>query len=674
MQDAPRRWPDTLIALAVFGLCLSVYNATLTPSLSYKSPDGNELATVCYTLGLAHATGYPLYTWLGKLFTYLPIGDIAHRVNLMSATLGAGGVALLYVILRRLTGNRPLPASQAASRAASAFAALLFGFSLTFWSQTGIAEVYASNLFMMALTVLLLLQWARAHKTGSKRTLLWFWAFALVYGLSLGTHMSNLGFAPAFVLFVLLVDWRILLRPWVWLVGAGLFFLGALQFLWLPYKASTLNDVNMLRHAPSTLEGIYSYTLGAFPGFKFAFPLQAIPERIVLYLYLLAQNFGIIGILVGLVGMAALLWQAPRRFFLLVGIYAVQVWFFVQYRVFDIDVFFIPAHFVYAAFVGSGIYAVLLGLWSLSQPSRDRRRAVQVALNAVLVAVLVLGLVREVGVNWEHNDYSNDTAINDFYENAFDLLPSDSALLGRGGVFGFDMFYFRLVYDYRPDVVMPMLDGPRPAPGELAGRAIYTTQPTPGGRGGGGPWSPPPGLVARDAWYVPVLLGQSGTGTGMRNRGQPLALYAVQEAPPALVVRAAEPEHTTGQRLAGLELIGYDLDDSLATPQGRLHLTLYWRGTPPPRSLIVTSLGDMSLESHELGLGNLARYVQEVRPPRNGIIVEDYWVVVPSTLEPGDYPLQIRLQSPLPPWVEGAPPAGEHIELGRVIIQKENNQ
>ncbi|HFD39810.1 MAG TPA: DUF2723 domain-containing protein, partial [Anaerolineae bacterium] len=150
-------WPDVLIALLIFTLCLAVYDATLTPSLSYKSPDGNELATVCYTLGLAHSTGYPLYTWLGKLFTFLPIGDMAHRVNLMSAVLGAAGVALLYLILCLLGGDRyPAP-----SRLASAFGALLFGFSLTFWSQTGIAEVYAPNLFMVALTVWLLLRWAR---------------------------------------------------------------------------------------------------------------------------------------------------------------------------------------------------------------------------------------------------------------------------------------------------------------------------------------------------------------------------------------------------------------------------------------------------------------------------------------------------------------------------------
>jgi len=652
-----RAWPDVVIALLIFILCLAVYDATLTPSLSYKSPDGNELATVCYTLGLAHSTGYPLYTWLGKLFTFLPIGDVAHRVNLMSAVLGAAGVALLYLILRLLTGNH----TPAASRLAAAFGALLFAFSLTFWSQTGIAEVYAPNLFMVALTVLLLLQWARS------RYFLWFWAFALVYGLSLGTHMSNLGFAPAFALFVLLVEWRILLRPWVWLGAALLFFLGVLQFLWLPYTATTLNDVNMLRHAPTTLAGIYNYTLGAFPEFKFAFPLKAIPERIVLYLYLLAQNFGVVGILAGLGGMAALLWQRPKHFFLLMGMYLVNVWFFVQYRAFDVDVFFIPSHFVYAIWIGFGLSALLSGPAALLHQAEGRRRAAWAGLGGLTALILALVLVGQVQANWEANDYSDDTAINDFYENVYELLPPNSALLGRGGVFGYDMFYFRLVYDYRPDVAIPMIDGPHPEPEELAGRPLYTTLPLQPGRGGGSPWSPPSELVANDAWYVPVLLGQSGTATGMMTRQRPLVLYAVQEEPPDLVVGSAAPEHPLGQQLGSLELVGYDLDDSLAVPGGRLHLTLYWRGKLPHRLLIATALGETPLESHQPGLGNLARYVKEMQPPRDGILVEDYWVVLPSTLEPGEYPLTVRLQSSLPTGAE-EPSAGESITLTYVTI------
>jgi hypothetical protein len=297
-----------------------------------------------------------------------------------------------------------------------------------------------------------------------------------------------------------------------------------------------------------------------------------------------------------------------------------------------------------------------------------------VLLNSVLALLLALGLVREVTANWARNDYSTDTAINDFYENVYDLLPPDSALLGRGGVFGYDMFYFRLVYDYRPDVAIPMLDGPRPSPRELAGRPVFTTEPIAPGRGGGGPWSPPPGLMPGDAWSVPVLLGQSGVATGMRQQGQPLALYAVQPSPPDLVVAAALPQRAVGQQLGALELVGYDLDDSLARPGGRLHLTLYWRGTPSANLQVSTSLGDQTLEGHPFGLGLLARYIQEVRPLRDGIVVEDYWLVLPSTLEPGEYPLNVHLGAQSRSWAGGPEPAGRSVELESIIIAEELSQ
>ena len=663
-------WLDWLIAAALFALALAVYNATLTPSLSYVSPDGNELVTVAYTLGLAHSTGYPLYTWLGKLFTAVPIGDVAHRVNLMSATLGAGGVALTYAIMLHLTRRR---------RLVSAFTALLFGFSVTFWSQTGIAEVYAPNVFMVALTTLVLLVWAEAEEKRARdtawrplalapwRLALLFWAFALLLGLSLGMHMSNLGFVPAFALFVLLVNWRLVYRrPLVVVAGAVCFALGVAQFLWLPYKAATLNDPFMMRHAPLTLEGIYRYTLGAFPQFKFAFPLQAIPGRIVIYMRMLAQQYTVPGIVLGIYGMAELLVRRPKRFYLLVGMYLVHVWFFVQYNVRDLDVFFIPAHWLFALALGYGLHRltgyalVLCDALRHAGLVRSARAAVQVGLAAMLCLVTAV----EVRANWEANDYSQDTAIVSFYDNVFDLLPGESVLMGQRGVFGYDMFYWRLVYDVRPDVSIPLIDNSRLEPEAVQEGMVFTTERAQGGRRN--PWSSSDQLPA-DAWYVPVLVG--GTGQpAFGGRGKELTLYRVSAHPPQLTVADAAPQYDSGAHLDGLELVGYDLDTSRAYPGGRIHLTLYWRieGAQPPRALIATSLGDLSLEAHPLGLTNLPRYMQTVRPGRDELVVEDYWIVLPLQAGAGSYPLTMGLQDPFP---QGGPVTEEVIVLQTIEVK-----
>ena len=658
-----RYWPDVLIACVIFAICLAVYNSTLTPSLSYESPDGNELATVCYILGLAHSTGYPLYTWLGKLFTFIPVGDVAHRVNLMSAMLGAAGVTLLYAILRVLTSKTSDSGHRTTSFLASAFAVLLFAFSRTFWSQTGIAEVYAPNVFMVTLTVLVLLWWARVEERDrnsrpegqpwwraflpSWKSLLLLFAFGLCFGLSLGTHMSNLGFAPAFALFILLISWRTALSPFG-LTGAGSgFLLGLLQFLWLPYKASTLTDRVMRASAPTTLRGLYAYTLGAFPQFKFAFPLTAIPDRIVIYLDLLRQQFGLWGIGLGVLGMWTLLVHKPKRFFLVVGMYLVQVWFFIQYKVFDLDVFFIPAHLLYAVFIGCGVYWLMGQLFAIVEKgSGEARKVWRGVLAAALIVVLTLPVARELRANWEANDYSQDTASNDFYQNVFDLIPEGAALLGRSGVFGYDMFYYRLVYDVRPDVLMPHLPHANPRPEELTGRQVYTTIRLDSGEAGRGPWALPRDLVEPDAWHVPVLFGnpgQSGLGPGIR----PLVLYHVTGEAPELVVADADPQVEVGEGAAGWVLVGYDLKDREVRAGGTLHLTLYWRTSgAPQRVLMSTLLEDSVLETHEPGMGNLNRYIQDFDPPRDSVLVEDYRVVMPRTTEAGTATLTVGIGLP----------------------------
>ena len=656
---------DAAVGVGLFVVSLLVYNATLTPSLSYLSPDGNELATVPYLLGLVHSTGYPLYTWLGKLFTFVPIGDVAHRMNLMSATMGAGGIALMYgVILLLLERMRPERAGQRSlwMRTIAAMVALLFAFSVTFWSQTGIAEVYAPNLLMVALQMLLILNWARVEEANpagrgqppSARSLAWFGAFCLAFALSTGTHISNLGFGLGYLVFVLAVNWRFALKPRAIIIGVGLFALGLLQHLWLPYKASTLTDSLMRANMPNTWKGFYNYTLGAFPQMKFAFTWAQVPDRIVIYLDLLRQQFSLVGVLIGIAGMWVLLFRQPKRWWLITLMYLVHLVFFTQYRVFDLDVFFIPAHFLFALFIAVGMDWLLQagGGWLHSRwPALVERFAVAKYALAALLVIIPAGW--QLAHNWEKNDRSGDMAINDFYENVFEMLPPDSVLLGQSGVFGYDMFYWRLVYNVRPDVLMPHLPGTNERPQNMEDRPLFSTIRADGPGAARGPWGPPRGLISEEVWSIPILLGGSVEGS-IPARQQELVLYALSETPPEMFVSQADPQIETNVAPGGLTLLGYDLDTRFAYPGGRLHLTLYWQTSEPHPIQITTALGEVRLESHVLGLGNLPRILNSTAPSGE-VLVEDYWVVIPSTLEAGQWPLIVTAN-------------GESVSVGEVQI------
>ena len=121
---------DSAFALILFLASFGLYIRTLAPSLLFG--DSAEFQTITYTLGIGHPTGYPIYVLLAKLFTLLPIGEIAYRVNLFSAFCAALTVGMVYLMIRRL----------GAANAAAIYGSLVLASMPLFWKYASIAEVY----------------------------------------------------------------------------------------------------------------------------------------------------------------------------------------------------------------------------------------------------------------------------------------------------------------------------------------------------------------------------------------------------------------------------------------------------------------------------------------------------------------------------------------------------
>ncbi|MFL7868193.1 MAG: DUF2723 domain-containing protein, partial [Anaerolineales bacterium] len=109
--------------ISLFLLTFLVYLRTLAPGV--YGYDSAELATGVFTQGIIHPPGYPLYLLIGKLFTLLPVRDVAYRLNLMSAFFAALTIVLLYNAIGNIIGNR----------FAAWAAACLFAVSNYFWQM-----------------------------------------------------------------------------------------------------------------------------------------------------------------------------------------------------------------------------------------------------------------------------------------------------------------------------------------------------------------------------------------------------------------------------------------------------------------------------------------------------------------------------------------------------------
>ena len=86
--EAALRFTPLFLFAGVAAAVFTLYLVTLAPGV--VGGDAGEHQFSAPLLGIPHATGYPLYLLLGKLWTLLmPFGSMAWRMNLLSAVYGA---------------------------------------------------------------------------------------------------------------------------------------------------------------------------------------------------------------------------------------------------------------------------------------------------------------------------------------------------------------------------------------------------------------------------------------------------------------------------------------------------------------------------------------------------------------------------------------------------------
>jgi len=122
-------------------------------------------------LGLA--ISHPLFYILAISAKYIPLGEFAHRINLVSAIAGAVAIANIFLLVRLWLG-RNLPA---------VVAAVTLAVSHTFWRHASIIETYTLWTALFITELIMLLQYTKTRRV---RYLYW---LGLLSGLSIAVHM-----------------------------------------------------------------------------------------------------------------------------------------------------------------------------------------------------------------------------------------------------------------------------------------------------------------------------------------------------------------------------------------------------------------------------------------------------------------------------------------------------
>ena len=153
---------DWFLASIVSVVSFVVYLMTMCRTVSFI--DAGELATVAAVLGIAHPTGYPLFSLLSHCFLWIPIGgEEILRLNIFSSLVVALGVGTFYYVLlavknyvhaSKTKGRARVEAAEGLeTRISAAISALVFGFSTTVWSQSVAIEVYGLHILLILMTL-----------------------------------------------------------------------------------------------------------------------------------------------------------------------------------------------------------------------------------------------------------------------------------------------------------------------------------------------------------------------------------------------------------------------------------------------------------------------------------------------------------------------------------------
>ncbi len=417
VRRAPSRW----LSLLVLAAALALYATTC--SRAALGADAGEFQIVANVLGIAHPPGYALYTMLGRLVAWLPLGSPAYRINLFSAITSALALCVGATLVRRETSS---------TAAGLVFAAGL-GLGATFWVQSTTANIRSLLVLLLLLCIDALFRWRRDPTTGR---LAW---VGLTFGLGAGHHSSLLLLGPALVSFVLACDPAMIRSPRRWVAPLGAFAASLLVWLYLPIRSATGSPFDPAPIASMRAFWEHVLALGFRGDMLYYRTLPALMGRLGVFGQILRLELGwplVLGCLVGAVLLGRRDWRA---LLLLGGIWLLNAASALTYRAPQTVEYLLPTY--------AGMLLVLalgLGSWQTTGWHADARATL---LSALLAAALANGVS-----NWTSlRALGEDVTDQRYAEALLEAAPEDALVLSNWH-HATTMWYLQTVEGQRPDV------------------------------------------------------------------------------------------------------------------------------------------------------------------------------------------------------------------------------
>lgn len=437
-------------------LTFVIYLFTLAPSVIQI--DSGELAAVQATLGIAHPTGYPLFTLVGYLFLQIPIPvTTILKANLLAAIWCSLGIFFfIKSVLLFLKFNTDLRVIDKKLKTKSfkiietnddnnhfilisaIVGGLFLAFSKTYWMQSTSVEVYSLQIFLFTLITFSTLKRFYAEKNSLYS---WVWVgFSLALGLA--NHMTTLLTLP----FVgILFFWKEGFTKNAF-SKIGIAFITSLPILillysYLPIRALTnpeinwgnaVNWENFLRHITGKQYQVWLFS-----------STEAAKKQLMYFLENLTAEFTIAGIILAIAGLIFAFRKFKKISAVITISFIAALLYSINYDIVDIDSYFLFNYILIALLIATGFYYLLHTIFNRLKPKK-----------LLLSTIGILGLLPLL-VNFSSVNQSDQFTFEDYTRAILNSVEKNSIIFSyQWDYFISASYYFQFAENYRKDVAV----------------------------------------------------------------------------------------------------------------------------------------------------------------------------------------------------------------------------
>jgi hypothetical protein len=423
----------------------------MAPTVSFI--DCGELATVCVKLGIAHPTGYPLFTILGHLFSFIPFPEEVFRITFMCGVISSLAVVVFFNMLVFIFRELYLePDSKKDNSKNPTFAkglndltvyfisfssSLILAFSFTFWNVANSIEVYSLHCFYVISIIYVMLKASHFTFQLNKEMERYWILFGFLVGLTFSNHLSSVFLSVGCIYLYFSVS-GFNDVSYKRLAFIAIFFLIAFTaYIYYPLRADNpwiswgypKNLYNFYRHFTGKQFSVWMFSSTEVTSKQFSYYISAFPKEFF-YFPLILSLFGLIEIFK----------SQKRLFYFTVLLFAFNIFYAINYDIHDIDSYFLLSYIVNSIWIAFGILFIV---------KRAKTNKLQISVASLLIAAVILFS------NYKENDESNNYFVRDYTFNVYNSAPGKSIIItSQWDFFVASSWYYQMVKGMRPDIAV----------------------------------------------------------------------------------------------------------------------------------------------------------------------------------------------------------------------------